>query len=165
MLIAALALMVHLIDRLKQIQLLTLLLNRQMRIFQILNDCPGFHILDVHVSASELTWQKGIAPIRKFPARLRPRAHGNEPGKILVLAAKTIGQPRTQTRATRLEMSEIHHQDGAGVFRNVRVHGMNEADVIDVLPHEWKDVANPLAGLSVSFEAEGGRHQPILCIS
>ena len=50
------------------------------------------------------------------------------------------------------------------MLRDVRVHGMDEADVVDALTHMGKDFADPLAALAVLLEPEGRGEEPVLGI-
>jgi hypothetical protein len=46
-------------------------------------------------------------------------------------------------------MSRIEHHHRPSVFRQVGVHGMDKADVVDQLGYVWKNLTNVLAALSV----------------
>ena len=48
------------------------------------------------------------------------------------------------------------------MLRYVRVHGVNEADVVDALAHARENVADPLAALAIPLESERRREEPVL---
>src|SRR6185437_14424437 len=106
-----------------------------------------------------LRWKKTIAPesreqrlIRIDSARLRNQH--NERGKILVLAAETVGHPGTETGTPRLLTAGLNESNGRIVIDRFRVRGSDNRDVIHDLSVVGKQFAEPRPGFTVLTEFE-----------
>ena len=149
----------HLIDLCQEVELLALLFAGEPGVLQIRDDCVGLHVVDIHVGTGIGTGQEGISPVGTFAAGQSARGHGDKARQVLRFRAQPVSEPSTEARAVGLEGAEVGHEDAAGVFGDVRVHRVDEGDIVHALRHFRKDVAHPLPALAILLEAKRRGHE------
>src|SRR5437660_4291276 len=85
-----------------------------------------------------------FAPIR----RLSPREQYDESRQILILRAQSVEHPRTERSITEARIARVHQQLRGRVIELVGTHGLDEANVVNVLFQMRQAVGNPLTALS-----------------
>ena len=148
----------------QQISLLALVELRKVGMFEVTQNGIRFHFRDIGVDAGISAWQKGIPPMGRFASGLGSRAHGHQTGQFLVFAAEPITQPGPQTGTAGLKVPQVEHHHGTRVLWNVRVHGVNKADVIHALSGLRKDVTHPLATPAILLETKRRRQKSVFGI-
>ena len=96
--------------------------------------------------------KKAAAPqpvIQRLVARCTERNHDDESGQVLVLAAQTVSDPRTQTRTSCQLKTGERKRDGGIVIDLLRVHGLDEAEIVRNLRGVRQQLAQGRARLSV----------------
>ena len=82
-------------------------------------------------------------------------AEHDEPGEVLVHVSEAVAEPRSVTRADRLGVAGVHHQQRRLVVGHVRVHAAEDADIVDALADFGEEFGHFDAGLPVLLELEG----------
>ena len=88
--------------------------------------------------------------------RLRLRQHHDERGQISILTAKSITNPRAHAGAAGLLAAALYKRDRRIVIDGVRVHRLDDRQLIDDLGGVRQQFADPCAGLPVLLEFEDG---------
>ena len=78
---------------------------------------------------------------------VRLRQEHDERRQRLVLAAETVTEPRAHARPARLLESGLDERDRRIVIDRVRVHRLDDGDVVDDLRRVGQELADPRAGL------------------
>ena len=155
----------HTVEPCQQVSLPLLVSPAQVLVLQVSQDRIGFHRSDIHIRTGVGAGEKRVAPVGEFATRLRSRTHGHEARQVLVLRPQSVDQPRSEARSGGLEVSQVHHQDRPGMFGDVGVHRMDEAQFVDVLADMREQVADPFARFTVLPETEWAGEQPALGVS
>ena len=163
--IMLLPLQIQLIESRQQVRLMSLVHFGQPIVLQILHNVIRLHLVNIHVGSCISTRQKRVPPVGQFIPRLRTWTHGDEARQILVLGAQTISQPRSHAGTSRLQMPDVHHHHRAGMFRRVRMHRMDEAEIIDQFCHVRKNLTDPPAALTILPKRIRRWHQSHFCVS
>ncbi len=96
---------------------------------------------------------------QRLPAVARAvlRHHHDKAGQILVLAAQTVRHPRAQARPARELEAGLRERDRGIVIDLLRVHRLDEAEVVHDLRRVRQELADPGARLAVLRELEARR--------
>ena len=81
----------------------------------------------------------------------------NEGGEVLVQAAESVGKPRTHRRLTGHHVAGIRKHIGRLVVDGLRVHRLDDANVVRHLGRVGQDIRNPGAAFPVLLEANRRR--------
>ena len=100
------------------------------------------------------------APVRRTANRSSPGVgNHDERRQAGAFGAKTIRNPRTGTRESHPDLPRLHLVVRLHVIVRAAEHGVNERDVVDMLPEVREDLRHQLSTLSVTLELERARHQ------
>ena len=107
--------------------------------------------------AAEFARQKAAAPHageKRLRHRLRtPRRRQHHKGRqVIALAAETIAEPRAKTRKAWHLTSRHDKSARRIVVDRVRVHRLDQSDVIDVFSRVWQQLAHPAPALPLLRE-------------
>ena len=92
--------------------------------------------------------------------RLRLREHHDERGQVPILAAQAVADPRAHAGTARLLAAALDERDRRIVIDRVRVHRLDDGDVVDDLGDVRQQLADPRAGLPVLLELERSSAPP-----
>ena len=84
-------------------------------------------------------------------------AKNDESRQVLILCSQPIDEPGTEAGAIQFIGADIEHGKRSSVLRDVGMHRVNDADVINTLGHMGKKVADPGARLAMPLELEWRR--------
>src|SRR5579862_7142563 len=152
------------VELLDQIELAALLRQREFRIVDVRDQ-----LLRIEILADDLIRplgairderalmhrrQKRVIPQRRSDRRRHVWAQDDIAGKILVVGAESVRQPRSERWTAGLRVTGVHHEHRGLVVRNVGVDRANEADVVGAFADVRKELADFDAALSVLLECE-----------
>jgi hypothetical protein len=107
-----------------------------------------------------LGWQKAIAPIRFAIGRLAADIGNRHVRRqVLVLTAESVADPRTRARKTFEDRSRVHEHAARSVRVRLRLHRVDEGDVVDVLRHVRQQRADHRAALAGRCERPRTLHE------
>ncbi len=148
-------LLMALVERLQQLELLVLFRQRGEVVFDVLDELLDPRVLRVDVSALENSRQETGLPVLRFLNRIAARTHHDETRQVLVLGAQTISDPGTHARPDQPRFAAVHQQQRRFVIGNVGVHRPNDRDVVHTFADAGKNLADFDAALAVLFEFVG----------
>ena len=82
------------------------------------------------------------------------RQQDHERRQILIDAPKPVAEPRAHARTARLLKTGLNERDGRVVVDRLRVHRLDDGDVVDDLRGVGQQLAHPRAALAVPGERE-----------
>ncbi len=82
-------------------------------------------------------------------------------GEIFVFGAQAVGDPGPHGGADEVGGSAVKEEGGGAVGDAFGVHGMNEAEIVNVLVDFRKEGGGPAATLAVLGEVPGGFHDAL----
>ena len=135
-----------------------LLLRGELLIANELDQLAGLGLVVRYVGSLIDAGQEARAPQLR-PHHRQTRAEHDEARQVLVLRAQTVGEPGSHGRAAGELIAGVHHEQRRFVVRAVRVHGADDADIVDALAQIREDLADLDAALSEFFELEGRLEQ------
>ena len=118
---------------------------RKVGMFEVTQNGIRFHFRDIGVDAGISAWQKGIPQWADLPLGLARKGSWPPDRAIPGFRCRAHNTARTPNWDGWVEGAQAEHHHGTRVLWNVRVHGVNKADVIHVLSGLRKDVTHPLA--------------------
>ena len=136
-------------------ELAALLVGQEKLVLQIGDEILGIRLLRVHVSALVDAGEKGAAPVGTLGRGHAIGAHDDEPWEALVFGPKSIERPRTNAGTRKGDVATVHHHEALLMIWNVAVHRPDDAEVVRVLGHFGKELADLQATLAVFGEFEG----------
>ena len=95
--------------------------------------------------------EEGVGIIT-WPAFAGGGHDGDEAGEVFVFGAESVGDPTAHGRADEVGRAGVKEEGGGSVRDAFGVHGVDEAEVIDVLADVWKKFADVLTALAVLLE-------------
>ena len=100
------------------------------------------------------------APVRRTADRSAPGVgNHDERRQTRAFGAQTVRDPRTGARESHADLSRLHLVVRLHVIVRAAEHGVNERDVVDMLPEVREHLRHQLSALSVPLELERARHQ------
>ena len=107
-----------------------------------------------------LSRQKAVAPIRFSVGRLAANVGNRDVGgQVVVFAAQRVANPCAGRRKALEDRAGIHKHAARAVRVGLRLHRMNERDVIDVPRKMRQQAADHLAALAGGPERPRALHQ------
>lgn len=96
-------------------------------------------------------WEEGVRVVAR--SAFAGGGHdGDEAGEVFVFGAQAVGDPAPHGGADEVGGAGVEEEGGGAVGHALGVHGVDEAEVVDVLGNMGKEGADPAAGLAVLFE-------------
>ena len=105
-------------------------------------------ICSVDGSGLKFLWQESGRP-DGLPTAWHGTVQDHESGEVLVFATEAVGHPRSHGGATLQEHPGIHLQHGRSMIIGLRIAGIEEGHVINVLSHVRENLRDPGSGFSV----------------
>ncbi len=120
----------------------------------------GNQLLDLGVTAVDISplenaGQECRLPVLRFRDRETAGAHHDEAGKVLVLGAQSVEDPRAHARAGLARIAAVHEHERRLVIGDVGVHRADHADLVDHLRGVREQIADLDAALAILPEPEG----------
>ena len=140
------------VEFLEEVELLLLLVERKGGIFEIPDGGLGRGEAGAADAGALVDGgEEGVGVVAR--AAFAGGGHdGDEAGKVLVFAAQSVGDPAAHGGSDKIGRAGVEEEGGGSVGDAFSVHGVDEAEVIDVLPDVWKEFADVAAGLAVLLE-------------
>ena len=143
----------------EEVELCALVGQRDTIVANIFDQFLDLRVLRIDVHAFVHTRQEARLPVLRFLNRVSVRAHGDERGQVLILAAQAVAQPGTQAGPDLPRFATVHEEQRRLMVWHVGVHRANEADVVDRTRRVAKQVADFDAALPVFAELERRRER------
>ena len=100
-------------------------------------------------------WEESVRVVAR--SAFAGRGHdGDEAGEVFVFGAESVGDPAAHGGADEVGGAGVEEEGGRPVGDAFGVHGVDEAEVIDMLGDVREEAADPAAGLAVLFEIPEG---------
>ena len=89
---------------------------------------------------------------------------GDEAGEVFVFGAESVGDPAAHGGADEVGGTGVEEEGGGAVSHAFGVHGVDEAEVIDMFGDVGEEGADPATGLAVLFEIPEGLEEFALAL-
>ena len=139
-------------------ELLALLVNGEMRIAQMADELFRLDGFVVNMHALEAGGHVAGAPERRTENG-ETGAEDDEAGEVSVVRAEAIREPGSHGWAARKLVAAVHQLQRRAVVAVIRMHGADEAEVVDSLSDLRENLADLEARLAVALELPRTAHK------
>src|SRR5579859_3436400 len=147
-------LLVTLVELLQKIELPPLFRQRNVIVFDVLDQLLDLRVLGIDVSSLINSRQKTRLPVLRFLDGIAAGAHRDESRQVLVVRTQAVGDPGTHAGADLTRVPAIHQHQRRLVIGNIGVHRADHANIINALGHVGKNLADLDSALGEFFELE-----------
>ena len=157
--IAVMAVEVQTVQLAEQIELLALLLLRELRVFDVGDELVNLHVSGDNAGRLKFGGEEAVAPESGTDDDLWTGPQDNVAGQVVVFTAQTIKQPGAHRRTNGLDVARVHLQQRRLVVRHVGLHRANDAAIVNYPPEVRQRLAHFNAAPAAGMEFVRRRHK------